>query len=120
MHEVKVIPGHDSYHLHRAIQSRRNGKLKSWVALTEVVVDARWTVETAKLANQRLVATKVDTLVGQMKSWWSIESHTLERCVLKWSRKDEDVLENTKSDRESYEVGLFWKNSKSHISNINN
>ena len=71
--------------------------------------------ETAKLANESLVAAEVDPLADQVKTWWSMESYA-PNCSASGRSKEHDKA-TTKFDGERNEVGLLWKNAKPHLPN---
>ena len=122
--EVKVILGRDCYHLHRAIDYRKCRNAKPWAVRTKL----RWMLsgplpqqETAKLATESLVAAEVDPLADQVKTWWSMESYASNCSASERSKEDDKDLQmlksTTKFDGERYEVGVLWKNAKSHLPN---
>ena len=75
----------------------------------------------AKLATESLVAAEVDPLADQVKIWWSMESYASNCSASGRSKEDDKALEmlnaTTKFDGERNEVGLLWKNAKSHLPN---
>ena len=122
--DVKVILGKDCFHLHRAIDYRKCGNAKPWAVRTKL----GWMLSgplhqqvTGKLATESLVAAEMGPLADQVKSWWSMESYASICSVSGRSKEDDKALEmlkaTTKFDGERYEVGLFWKNAKPHLSN---
>ena len=72
--------------------------------------------ETAKVANETLVAAEVDQLADQVKIWWSVESYVSNCSVSGRSKADDKAIEMLKATRkfdgEGYDVGLLWKNAK--------
>ena len=116
--------GQDCYHLHKATGYRKCGNSKPWAVRTELAWMRSGPLpqhETSKFATENLVAAEVDLLADQVKTWWSMESYASNCSVSGRSKEDNKDLEilkaTTKFDGERNEVGLHWKNAKSHSPN---